>query len=280
MHYKYNYLITTNCNYDCYFCPIKNVEQFSSETVINSVAKFILDTVYTMNDLESLRINVSGGEPMLHPLIIDFMNHFINTDIIFHIYSNLSADINKYLTIMDNIKNINFNFTYHNNHIEYSEFYNKLKKLISYRDDIKFCINYNLGENRLSIDKIHELFNSLCNKNVNIFLNVISYNGSEMNCDINIPSNKKYTNAEIALDTYNYNYDNFVQCHLINGTISSKGYLYYCNDTNNTIPILDITGKNADVLYKRLAKRKYKCESTTCCHARPIINISDKSHDS
>lgn len=272
MQYKFTYLLTTNCNYNCGFCPIKRNEIFSSEKVINSISNFMLNINSDKSLSESLRINISGGEPTIHPLFMRFINSFVNSNIIIHVYSNLSADIKLYTNIMDNISNIHFDFTYHNNHIDYETFYNKLKYLISYRDDVSYCINYNLGKNRLSSKQIYTLFDSLLNSNVRILMNTLFTETSDLDNYYSHNDILDFTNTDIMVNTSNLNYGKYTQCHLTHGTISSTGYLYHCNTISTNIPVLDITKRNANKLYKLLHNKTYKCNNKVCCYLLPYLN--------
>lgn len=279
MRYRYNYLITTNCNYDCYFCSIRKHEKFSDKNTVITICEFLTNVVCNMPDYDKARVNITGGEPTLHPNLIDAVKILAKAPVILRVYTNLSASVDIYTEIIDITGgNVEFDTTYHNNHADYTDFYNKLKYLLSYDDKTIYGINYNLGKNRLSAETIYDMFNSLCGKRSYIFFNELTTDTDGIEYKSNTCENieHKYTHGVIAIRNDNPKYHTEVDCHITNGTISSKGYLYHCHEMK--IPVLDITRNNAAAMYKRLTTKKYMCEMRYCCFNLDKIDLTNEEN--
>ena len=279
MRYRYNYLITTNCNYDCYFCDIRKSEKFSNKNTVIAICKFLTDAMCNMPDYDSARVNITGGEPTLHPNLIDAVKILTKAPITLRIYTNLSAPISAYTKIIDITNgNVEFDVTYHNNHVDYNIFYNKLKHLLSYDDRTTYGINYNLGKNRLSAETIYNMFNSLCGKRSYIFFNELTSDtdGIEYKSSVSKNIEHKYTHGIMAIRDNNPKYHTKVDCHITNGTISSKGYLYHCHVMKT--PILDVTGNNAATIYKYLSTKTYMCEMKYCCFILDKVDLTNEEN--
>ena len=93
--------ITHNCNYNCKFCGIHNrtLMPYTDITTVDKIAHFIVDFLLDDNNCSTYSgVDVSGGEPTLHPdikhaiKVLSLLNdkkNYINVDIV----SNFSGDI-------------------------------------------------------------------------------------------------------------------------------------------------------------------------------------------
>lgn len=65
---KINFDITYNCNAKCRFCSVRSIEKFTD----SQIAKKVIDV---LSDNNVFRINFFGGEPLLHPDIIELVSY-------------------------------------------------------------------------------------------------------------------------------------------------------------------------------------------------------------
>ena len=99
--------ITEKCNYKCEYCvqgkgdaSAKNCEyKHASDRVIDAFLKLI----YSLDD--SFRINLTGGEAMLHPRFSEIIEKIGNTNHKFSFISNFSFPLEAYQEIVDKSSN-------------------------------------------------------------------------------------------------------------------------------------------------------------------------------
>jgi len=71
--FKVFFEITSNCNMDCQHCLNKN----SNHKLINMPIKTIFRYFDNLKDCKVSEVNITGGEPFLHPDIIEILNYAI-----------------------------------------------------------------------------------------------------------------------------------------------------------------------------------------------------------
>lgn len=272
MKYNIDWIITYNCNYNCWYCGSHKAEEFYSASIADKVIDFILNTVYKMEDIEDGTVlAITGGEPTLHPEFnhiidnLELINNFKISNIL--VRSNLSTKLSTYYHIIDKIDRLSFAFTFHNHHTSYDEFMNKLKQLINYSGKrVNYKIYYNLHKNnRLSLDDIYKMFESVLNDNVMLTFNNIIVSDADIVDDVIVNTTNKSDKIRYADNTPNPYYLKKTFCHITNAVIHPNGFLYNCYQPIYTTPIVDLSGKNAASIYKMRSKTPILCQHKFCC---------------
>lgn len=135
--------ITYNCNYKCKYCYVEGVK--SNMLSIEEI-KTIL---YKLNELGIYELLITGGEPFLHPNIIDIIDISNKLGIVVKIGTNgsfINEDIAKELS---KYPNVTINLSYHScdetTFDKFTRSKNSFKKLIEAVEYLKaYNIQYNL----------------------------------------------------------------------------------------------------------------------------------------
>lgn len=273
--HKINYFITRACNYNCSFCSVRQKQNtFSTDETLKKIAHF-LNEVYDICGLnyDTYQVVITGGEPSVHPLLKNFVSYMKDVDYEIKINSNLSGDIELYKYIIDTIKYPRFQFTFHNHHMSYKEYLSKITELIDYSGELcRFSITYNLDDDRLTADEIHDMFGHLCGKKVYLMLNTINKDNSAKNIKLDYDY---YDNTEFLVNKMNNMYGKMTNCHITDATLLENGLLYHCGHIPFNFPVLNCLRNNAAHVYKALENVKFMCKYYgVCCYN---IDVIDKS---
>lgn len=265
--------ITHNCNYDCKFCGLHNKvpTPYVDIAIIDRIAHFITDFLLDDGNVSDYSgVDVSGGEPTLHPNIkhaikvLSLLNdkkNCINVDIV----SNFSGDIDIYKYAIDMIKNLNFRFTFHSHHTNYNEFISKYKQLIEYgkNTNTMFNIYYNLYKNRYTVDQIYDMFSEVLGHRSYLSFNNIIYDDSDIVYDK--PNIELKNNMRYQCNEYNTKYNTYTYCHQIRPYISPGGIMYQCLPAVHRTAIVDILKQHAETAYNMWCNKPILCDAKFCC---------------
>lgn len=200
--------IIDECNFNCAYCyndrPRSNIK-LNLNILYNYIQHFQLV------DARYIEIDILGGEPTLHPDLIQFcekISHLKNISVL--IFSNLSHSLDFYMKMMQ-YNNIYFDFSYHsiNNKINF-DFINKIKKLYKTKYKNKLSISMMLETKHLFDINLNilKMFQQLSNINIlNIDFRLIksyygynnSYSETQIKKYLNIINNIKYNKIEFKL---------------------------------------------------------------------------------
>lgn len=120
---------TSDCNFLCDFC-INRKKQASCATNSSNLVDFAAITQfldYLLSANKQIRVLLNGGEPTLHPRLLEFLIWCKSKKIDVEILTNLSAKIEAYEAIQNASTLITP--TYHTNQINASEFAQKMDAL-------------------------------------------------------------------------------------------------------------------------------------------------------
>ena len=110
------------CNYDCKFCSSKTSivpkEVFSKEKIIDAWKK-------VHDKYGRCKIYITGGEPFLYPDFYEIIYNLLKFHDL-HITTNLSFDINSFINLQTDKKNIFINATFHPFYQPVQDFMNKI----------------------------------------------------------------------------------------------------------------------------------------------------------
>ena len=79
-------IITSKCNERCSHCYIPNAEKDSATTLDKETVK---DAIRQFRDMNGLKLNLSGGEPLLHPDIWELLEYGRERNLMLSINSNM-----------------------------------------------------------------------------------------------------------------------------------------------------------------------------------------------
>lgn len=269
-NYNFTYEVTSNCNFDCYYCTSHHKEEFNSLDDIKKAVKFFDGVYETSTDINKMRVMLFGGECTLHPQINDILDLFSNSKFRVDMFSNFSADISVYEKFLNMSNSKQILLTYHPNHISIIKFKQKLDYLIkNIHKNYNICIDYGYYNGRRTINEIKELFNEYIKKYDNICLSF--YPLIINNISAIVPDNIDNNNVEINFTDKNTKINNFVNCLIYNSYIDSRGFLYRCYRQLNK-PLLNISGKNSISLYNKLKYNTFICKEKYCYKMAEVKN--------
>lgn len=262
--------VVSYCNLTCDYCLYKNFD--NNKIDFQKILKFI---IYLWSNFDfTIELILVGGEPTLHPDLFDFCQKVAKYNIKFLIFSNGTAKLSVYKSIL-HINNSAFEFSYHaiNNKINF-EFIKKIKYLLSlpqYNKNLSNILINIMAEttNLKQLQQLILLFNSCQIKNEILFIAPIYKKNMLLN----------YDNEFIDfILTYNTRKDIIVNITNIQNNISavSQQYLifnqlnnfynWHCNAGLNRLYILP----NGDV---------YHCEEEYILKQKPFFNFYTQPYE-
>ena len=221
--------IIDQCNYMCNYCYNNRPR---SNKLINLLQLYIYikKIYYIINN--KIVLELIGGEPTLHPQLLDFCKkinnlHFIEKCIL---YTNGSADIKLY-TILLNYNKISIDFSWHNSNTKYIQTICKLLKTCSIKQIENSTFSIMFEHNNISTAL--KIFNNL---------KIINHN---LNIELLLVQKNKYYSLE-----YDVNDLNIYQQYLK----SNKNKIVRCIDINNfyydlTYPEINILNANHKLIF-------------------------------
>lgn len=193
--------LTHQCNYQCYYCDgvtdykNKHSKRVYSYTFINIKKLYN----YIQQNKQYKNLLLYGGEPTLHPQLINFFKQIRNDFNIF-LYTNLSKDI-KYYNDLDNCKII---ASYH---YQNKQFEQKIK----------------------NIHNIHCIYIPLDFKNfaqtIKVYDNIKKINNNTFLIELDYNFNNKYV-KNLKYDITSLSHANIYLFHNNFNTITSSGNIY------------------------------------------------------
>ena len=273
MKYGFTYEITTNCNYYCDYCDIANKEEYSSINTVNNVIKFLTYIYNNMSDNDTMRIQIMGGEPTVHPHFEYFVNEIYKLkNIKLIIITNFSADVELYDRLCNNntLKDLTWYLSYHENHISLEEYMHKFDYLINKYPNIKFSPQCMLANDRKTTEEIINIF-SKYNNYTNFMLSIfpiittrVNYNNtSNINLLDEEVVNKSDLNMTTDKNTRNSDQDKNINCLIENSYIKSNGHLSLCFSYKDKT-LLDLNSENVIKKFDIIRRMNLKCYKITC----------------
>jgi organic radical activating enzyme len=267
----FTYVITKNCNYNCIYCNAHKEENFLSLNQHQKICKFITDFCGIKTD-EQFSIMLFGGECTLDPNInniIDMLSNKENIEL--NMFSNFSGNMSIYEKLCSNPTSKYLHLTWHQNHVELSEYQERLNYLLSKYDKITISAQCAIGKNRLTENEIMLKFKPFFKyKNFNISVFPLhEYDGSENiidenNIKIYLNTNKIDNLIDINKTDLNINYNKKCDCVKTNPYIYN-GKLYNCYKYN-TLPLIDILDDDKAIKKYSLIREKIRfvCKEKYC----------------
>lgn len=260
--------LTPQCNYNCSYCTLRNVEDnmpYSDLETSIKICNFFNNL--SLHSEHKIHITLFGGEPTLVPYLKDIVQYLYtlminNKKISYSIYTNMSADITLYRHLLQNKCSIIS--TFHMHHMTINEYKYKLEILMKEFPEKTFISTYVIGKNRLNEDEINMFFEDFIIKYKNFNLILIPliddsgvYNVKEdietkTKIGVQNQKNERKDKKYSILDCTNY--------------IMYDGVLARCQQYLD-MPILNVTHDKADKLYLNLSKLKFKCNVNLCCYS-------------
>lgn len=162
--------IIDNCNYNCQYCYNGRVRTHIKIDL--NLLSMLAQQIYALTH-RKIAIELIGGEPTLHPKLVDFCKDTIGKEHIqsILIYTNFSQSIEYYQSLLS-IGCILF-VSWHGN-VNDSEFIDKLMRIEAYKDHIYVSVMFEHNNIKRSIDvydrikdhfsliNMHLIDNSLC----------------------------------------------------------------------------------------------------------------------
>jgi MoaA/NifB/PqqE/SkfB family radical SAM enzyme len=242
--YEIHWLITRRCSFSCSYCPPHrhNPKSFQAdkESLIRAVER--LETIVSNN---KIRLNLTGGEPTIHPNFKDFINTALNTNKIkaVRIVTNLASNekIYKYLADSSNTqtKKIYLVASFHWESASPERFLNNVRILADSNVELQVKIMLDInGEEKISkvIDGLKEI------------------NRNYKNIAIAVQRIRNTNNIEI--DTTEFDEKHFVQ-------VQSWGDLREVTFSTEEGNLLTQSNSNIDLVIKNKLNTFYKWKCYT-----------------
>jgi organic radical activating enzyme len=196
---RINLYLTQNCNRDCEYCVIHN-NNIHPIFDYDGHKKLVED----FRDERGLLIHIYGGEPLIHPDIINIVNFFIELECEVVILTNADF-IEKFYDL-----NVSFITTFHPKNIKFSDF---IKKITPVKNKIASISYMHLKDIRKSINEFNillKLFNNV------VFWPVINPHSSEKGHSISleIPSDVESYLIDLDQDFFRLNKDGISTFHV------------------------------------------------------------------
>lgn len=164
-----NFEITHHCNASCIFCSIKNHNDFFMFEGIDKITKII--DVFDKQNI--LRVNLFGGEPLLHPEINKIMKHIKSKGFHLSLITNgflIDDEIIKYISKYVDAIGVSIHGCkeMHERIMQKDNIYNKVVANIKRLSDnnVKLGINYTVCA--INYKEIKAAILSLLDKNINV----------------------------------------------------------------------------------------------------------------
>ena len=198
------------CNYECSYCY--NKKPRTHKLLSLSSLDMFIDKLYQQIH-KSIVVDLIGGEPTLHPDLLQFVNKKHDRKTTYLIYSNFSRDTEYYKQLLQN-SNVQLFLSWHSKNMQFVE---KLQQLKLYSQQISVSVMYEFGYTDLSLKVFNEckLLASKCcltliNSNISKYTEVeqkiyqtmqhIDDNDYELNLDGNVMkiSEEMLVNSNLA----------------------------------------------------------------------------------
>ena len=118
---------TPSCNFSCNFCVNKKHLSFDENKIFNINFDALLQFIDKLDINKTIQIILNGGEPTLHPGLLNFLYQCKLKHVVVNLYTNFSASYQLYKDIQKT--NTIIIPTYHINQISIDEFRYKANKL-------------------------------------------------------------------------------------------------------------------------------------------------------
>ena len=267
--------IEDNCNYNCSYCY--NIKPYTKiQLNLIKLYKYI-QYIKQKYPTKYIQLELIGGEPTLHPDLLDFCKKVSNIDnILIKIFTNLSASILLYNSLLIN-KNIILIASWHSlkNDLLNINYITKIIQLLKkYKNQIEVRIMYEIFNTKNALNVANEILpysnnmlfdlSFLFNPNSKLPENTIfEYTKQQLN-NFNIFHNQHNirSNRKEFLIRYNDN------------TEELKTFTdMFCNKSYNFKRWLCNAGKNS--LYIDYDGSVYPCVEYSCDNKKPIFNINN-----
>jgi MoaA/NifB/PqqE/SkfB family radical SAM enzyme len=276
-----DYMITLNCNYNCWYCHRHyNYIDLSKEN-IDKIISFI-NSVISNN----FTFKLSGGEPTISPYFFNVIEN-VNYETL-SISTNLSKNEKFLIDIQKIVTNKKSKCiitpTFHAQDSDINIFYNKII-FLKENDFILPRINFTLEDINYEYikEKYYPLYYKIKNKYPDIFFQTMSPNNQILSNDVyklfnfsientnfndkiiyNIDKSLSYRthNRNKYQNTFNDCYKQFT-CINYNGDIFPCGSCISQNDKIN--PLFNILQSNSLRIHNLLYDQNIKCQSGWCC---------------
>lgn len=151
-------ILTHNCNFNCYYCYDKKNRENKKYIKINAIKQFIEN----YKKISNVPINIffTGGEPTLHPELIEIYSMLVNNDTINKLVLITNGSYNNYENILKmNPEKINIFLSYHpKNKLGLKYYLNLLKKIYKYNVEVSY-----IADPEIELSNAYEIVNELQN---------------------------------------------------------------------------------------------------------------------
>ena len=124
--------ITRQCNFHCSYCDVYGKPDINDyQETLSFLDKLSKDRI--------VKLILFGGEPMIHPQLDEILKRVpYFTDI----FTNLSSEYSEYERIIAIKEDIGFYATYHPTKADFTEFYEKVKKIAKLTDELRIIFMF------------------------------------------------------------------------------------------------------------------------------------------
>ena len=272
MRYIFKWELTTNCTYNCPFCALHGIEQFSTNDIYDKVLSFVQELAKDEN-IDYIKIILFGGECTIHPAFLDIVRELVKIDKIkLTLFTNLSSDIQLYIDFCNIVKDkiSEFLITYHEEFADIPIFKNKLKTILdnyNYIDLELFCM---VGRNHKTENELTDIFRDLLNYPMFtlLFAPICGEN-------YKIENDNKLEKTYRLKNNNNKRYNKFcTNYYEIESFINSKGILFPCQMVQKYWSIDIPKSDNPVRTFNALKKLKIKCSQLQCCGNMPKEDLN------
>jgi organic radical activating enzyme len=209
-------ILTYLCNFNCYYCPYRYtnskhiIKKLSNNIVFINITKVInflkiLDSVYKG---PPIYVRLLGGEPTLHPRLIQLIEELNKYDFINEIIlgTNVSKSKYYYKQILQMSKKNKIEFSYHPSNYTIDYYVDLFKYLINNNFEKQITVNFDFDTNNKNIYNIYNTFYNILKLKINVNnINGFKYTDKDKQF-LNKVRNKRNLIFKITYEDNNYDY--------------------------------------------------------------------------
>lgn len=289
-----NFLIFTIdcCNYNCNYC-YNAIPRTGLKLDLDALCQYF--NFLLENTDKKLEVEFIGGEPTLHPQLLDLCKKLNNNRCFMRMYTNMTASLDIYKQFIENDVQLIASWHSTENDSRNKQFIEKLQQLKKhrhYKQQLDIRVMYEIDHTKESLDVFNMLLSSFDSSQIEMSLLVDKHKGLNAGSELYDYSEKQLEDFHAAVDVLNskkckreyvfeyfdgtreekcfndlfgkneYSFKRYAcDAAMANLYIHFNGDVYPCVDyyTANKVPLFNICKKN----YK-LFKHPILCELQNC----------------
>ena len=177
-HFSITWEITSNCNYDCMYCPSRLHDNSKKHLTLEQMQQYWL-SIYEKSNHTNLKykLSVTGGEAASNKDLLPFLKwlseNYGSRITMILLSSNGSMSTSRYKKLFQYVSNLTL--TLHSEHVNEIEFFNKVNELKEFISDDSRVLHVDVMDEFFNKERIPMYQQILSSINVPYSINSIKY---------------------------------------------------------------------------------------------------------